>query len=114
MNRWIYAAAGVVVLLFAGLVYAWSVLAAPVAAHFPEWTSAQLSLTFTICMMFFCLGGYAAGNLAGKINVKINMVISAVLFLSGFYLAAGTQSLTGLYLGYGVLAAWVQGLHTIQ
>ena len=29
LNRWVYAIAGVIVLLFAGLVYAWSVLSTP-------------------------------------------------------------------------------------
>ena len=29
LNRWVYAIVGVIVLLFAGLVYAWSVLSCP-------------------------------------------------------------------------------------
>ena len=59
-SRWIYVAVGCVVLLFSGLVYAWSVLSGPIAAEFPRWTTAQLSLTFTIVMSFFCLGGLPA------------------------------------------------------
>lgn len=47
LNRWVYAALGVLILLFAGMVYAWSVLSGPIAQEFPEWTKAQLSLTFT-------------------------------------------------------------------
>lgn len=109
MNRWIYAAAGVVILLFAGLVYAWSVLSIPISAYFTEWSSAQLSFTFTICMAFFCLGGLFAGTLAGRINVKINMIISAVLFLGGFTVASNMQSLIHLYLGYGVMAGMASG-----
>lgn len=104
MNRWIYAAVGVVILLFAGLVYAWSVLSIPISSYFTEWTSAQLSLTFTICMVFFCLGSLIAGVLAGKINVKINMIISAVLFFGGFTIAGNMSSLIHLYFGYGVMA----------
>ena len=109
MNRWVYAAAGVVVLLFAGLVYAWSVVSRPVAAYFTGWTTARLSLTFTICMAFFCLGGLTAGILSGKLNVKINMVISAVLFLAGFTVAANMQFVFQLYIGYGVLAGTASG-----
>ena len=30
LNRWVYAIVGVIVLLFAGLVYAWSVLSTPI------------------------------------------------------------------------------------
>lgn len=109
LNRWFYAAVGVAVLLFAGLIYAWSVLSSPLAAYFTEWTSAQLSLTFTICMMFFCLGGLLAGILSEKISVKVNMMVSAVLFLVGFTIAARAKSLAGLYLGYGVLAGTASG-----
>ena len=42
-----YVAAGVGVLLLAGVVYAWSVLAVPIAAEFSEWSKAKLSVTFT-------------------------------------------------------------------
>ena len=110
LNRWFYAVTGVLVLVFAGLVYAWSVLATPVAAYYTEWTGAQLSLTFTICMIFFCLGGLAAGLLSGKTNVKWNMAAAAILFLAGFFLASKAETVTVLYLGYGVLAGTAAGI----
>lgn len=109
-NRWLYAAMGVLVLLFAGLIYAWSVISRPVSAYFTDWSSAQLSMTFTICMMFFCLGGFFAGLLSGKVNVKINMVVSAFLFLGGFVIASRTNSLISLYIGYGVLSGTASGI----
>lgn len=110
MNRWVYAAVGVVVLLLAGLVYAWSVFSSPIAAYFPEWTKAQLSLTFTICMAFFCIGGFVGGLLAGKVNVKINVWASAILFFIGFFIASRSSTTTMLYLGYGVLGGFASGL----
>ena len=42
LNRWVYAIIGVVVLLFAGLVYAWSVMGKTIGASRPDWTAAQL------------------------------------------------------------------------
>lgn len=110
LNRWVYAGVGVIVLIFAGLIYAWSVLAAPIAAEFTQWSKAQLSLTFTIAMALFCLGGLVGGLLSGRINVKINVWVSAVLFLLGFILASKTQSLFMLYLGFGVLGGFASGL----
>jgi OFA family oxalate/formate antiporter-like MFS transporter len=109
-NRWFYAAVGVILMLFAGLIYAWSVLSRPLAEYFTEWTSAQLSFTFTICMTFFCLGGVLAGFLSGRINAKFNLVASALLFLAGFFIAANTSSLAGLYIGYGILAGTGSGI----
>lgn len=97
LNRWIYAAVGVIVLLFAGLVYAWSVLASPIAAEFTQWSQAQLSLTFTICMTLFCLGGFVGGLLSGKINVKIKVWAAAVLFFTAFLWLPGNITDWPLY-----------------
>lgn len=110
MNRWIYAVVGMAVLLLAGLVYAWSVMSSPIAQYFSDWTKAQLSLTFTICMGFFCVGGFVGGLLAGKINVKLNVWASAVIFFVGFFIASRSNSTTMLYFGYGVLCGFASGL----
>lgn len=108
-KRWLYAAAGVVILFFAGLVYAWSVLASPIGAYFSDWSAAQLSLTFTICMSFFCLGGLFGGLTAEKVDAKIKVWLSAVLFLAGFFLASKAQSLMMMYVGFGVLCGMGSG-----
>lgn len=108
-KRWLYAGVGTVILLLAGLVYAWSVFASPIAAYFSEWTQAQLSMTFTICMSFFCFGGLAGGLLSKKVNVKMNMIISAVLFFIGFFIASKAESLAMLYIGYGIFAGFASG-----
>ena len=107
--RWLYAVVGLIVLLFAGFVYGWSVFAAPIGATFPEWTSGQLSLTFTICMAFFCLGGFFAGNLSKKIGARANVILSGVLFLVGFFLVSRVESLAMLYISYGVICGLASG-----
>lgn len=109
-KRWLYVAIGVVVLLFAGLVYAWSILSSPLAAYFNTWTKAQMSLTFTICMGFFCVGGLTGGLANKKIDVKLHVWISSVLFLIGFLVASRAQDPAVLYLGYGVLCGLASGL----
>ena len=110
LNRWVYAIVGVIVLLFAGLVYAWSVLSTPIAAEFTAWSKAQLSLTFTLVMILFCIGSLLCGLLAGKLSAKNAVRISAVLFLAGFYLASRCQSPVVLYLGFGLLCGLASGL----
>lgn len=104
MNRWTYAVIGVVTLLFAGLIYAWSVMSKSIAASRPDWTATQVSLTFTIVMALFCTGGLIAGLLSKKINPKLYIIASGVFFAAGFFIA----SLTGdspalLYIGFGVV-----------
>jgi len=110
INRWRYAIVGCAVLLLSGLVYAWSVLSGPIAAEFPQWSAAQLSLTFTIVMSFFCIGGLMGGLLSGKVSQKVYLWVSAALFLAGFLLTANMRSLLMLYLGFGVICGSASGL----
>ena len=105
-----YAAAGTLVLFFAGLIYAWSVISAPIAEEFPQWTKAQLSLTFTLAMITFCAGQLICGALAGKIKPRYSVLAAAALLSAGFYIASRAQSLTALYLGFGLTCGFGSGL----
>ena len=109
INRWLYAIAGVIVMLVAGLIYAWSVFRTPIAAEF-GWTASQLSLNFSLCMAMFCLGGLFAGILSKKIPYRIIVLAAAVLILVGFLLTSRIQSLGLLYFGYGFLSGLAIGL----
>lgn len=103
-HRMKYVISGVLILLFAGLIYAWSVLSSPIASEFSDFSNGEISLTFTMAMSFFCLGGLIAGLLAGKIKEKLIFIFSALLFLAGFVLVSFMQSIGALYLGFGILA----------
>lgn len=109
MKRILFVIVGVLVMLFAGFVYAWSILSGPIAAEFSAWSTTAFSLNFTICMAFFCLGGLSAGLLSGKFSPRINMLISAALFLGGFLWVAHINSPVGLYLSFGVLCGAASG-----
>ena len=76
-----YIIIGTFILIFSGLVYAWTTLAAPIQARFPEWSEAQISLTFTIVMSGFCIGGLLGGILQKKMKPYVVMWISGVLLL---------------------------------
>lgn len=104
MNRWVYAIDGVIVLLLAGLVYAWSVMSKSIGASRPEWSAAQLSMTFTLVMAFFCIGCLIAGILAKRVKPKFYVILSGILFLAGFLTSSKTgTSPAMLYLGFGIL-----------
>ena len=108
-KAWLYVALGVLVLLCAGMVYAWSVLSAPIARDFPQWSAAQLSLAFTLVMIFFCLGGLVGGALAGKLSQKTLLLLAALLFFAGFFLTGRIQTLRGLYLSFGLVCGLGSG-----
>lgn len=107
-KRWLYLGTATVALLFLGLIYAWSIFRTPFSELFPGWTVAQLSLTFTISMIFFCLGGFAGGLMSKKLSVKIRLLISAAMLLIGFFAVSLVKtdnpsgSLVMLYIFYGV------------
>ena len=103
--RWAYLVIGVVAMLFAGILYAWSILKSPFSAEF-GWGASNLALNFTLAMCFFCIGGLLGAQLAKRAGHKIAIIAAGVLAALGFIL---TSSLPGtsvvmLYITYGVLA----------
>ena len=76
--RWIYLATGVVSMLFAGILYAWSILKAPLSAEF-GWTGAQLALNFTLTMSFFCIGGLLGAQISKRLGHRIALIIAGIL-----------------------------------
>ena len=109
--RWLYLAVGVAALLFAGIIYGWSILKAPLAADF-GWSADQLAVNFTLTMCFFCLGGTAGGMLAKRAGVRTALILAGALSLAGFLLTARLDggSIAMLYVSYGVLAGMGIGI----
>ena len=103
--RWLYIILGVIALLFAGVIYAWSILKAPLAAEL-GWSGSQLALNFTLTMCFFCLGGFVGGLVSKRIGSRLSLFLAAALSGLGFFLSSRVTAdgLTLLYLGYGVMA----------
>ena len=103
--RWGYLAIGVIAMLFAGVLYAWSILKAPLAKEF-SWGASDLALNFTLAMSFFCIGGLLGAQLSKKIGPRLALVLSGILSAAGFLLTATLKSasILPLYITYGVLA----------
>lgn len=103
--RWFYLASGTIAMLFAGVLYAWSILKSPLAAEF-GWTASQLALNFTIAMSFFCIGGLLGAQIAKRLGHRIALIAAGILSAAGFILTAAlrTASPVMLYVTYGVLA----------
>ena len=103
--RWFYLVIGVIAMLFAGVLYAWSILKAPLAAEF-GWSASGLALNFTIAMSFFCIGGLLGAAISKRAGSRIALILAGVLSASGFILTASLRepSIIMLYLSYGFLA----------
>ncbi len=103
--RWVYMTIGVIAMLFAGVLYAWSILKSPLSAEF-GWGQSDLALNFTLAMTFFCAGGLLGANLSKKAGHRTSLVVSGLLSSLGFILTAllHDTSVVMLYITYGVLA----------
>lgn len=108
-NRWFYVAVGIILFLFLGLLYAWSLFIAPLEKDF-GWTRTETSLIFTISIIFFCLGGIAGGFITGKKSPGFTILISAVLLLCGFAASSRINTLPAIFVTYGVISGFGIGL----
>lgn len=96
-------------MMVVGLLYAWSIFRTPLSAAYPDWGATQVSITFTISMVFFCLGVFLAGKISAHLSGKAITLIAAASFLIGFgglalLMDEGSpdRSLAVLYIFYGV------------
>ncbi len=103
--RWSYLVIGVVAMLFAGVLYAWSILKSPLAAEF-GWSASALALNFTLAMSFFCIGGLLGARISKGAGHRVALMLAGGLSLAGFALTAALKdaSVLILYGTYGVLA----------
>ncbi len=108
-NKYLYLITGTVMLMFLGLLYAWSIFAGPFKDLYPSWTSSDLSLTFTISMVFFCIGGFISGKFSNRLGTKSLIRLAAILLFIGFLGMSRLNSenpdssLQVLYFLYGIL-----------
>lgn len=103
--RLFYMFVGVVSMLFAGVLYAWSILKHPLNAEF-GWKPSELAFNFTLAMTFFCVGGLLGAQLSKRTSHRIALVIAGVLTAAGFILTSilNNVSVVALYITYGVMA----------
>ncbi|MDR2137592.1 MAG: MFS transporter [Synergistaceae bacterium] len=108
-KRWLYALNGLAGYLFLGLLYAWSVFVRPLELEF-GWLRSHTSLTFSICMAMFCVGGLAAGWLLKRRTPRQVIMISAGCIMAGFLLTSRMRYLYELYVFYGALCGFGVGV----
>ena len=104
-KRWWILGVGTFTMLFAGVLYAWSILKVPLADAL-NFTPSALALAFTLAMSFFCLGGFLSGQLVRRIGTRYTIIFSGVLAGVGFVLTSRLQEGQTflLYLTYSLLS----------
>lgn len=94
---------GVFSMLFAGIIYAWSILKVPLADGLDK---SVLSLNYTLTMCFFCVGGLGGSLLIKKLGLKPSVIIAGLVAGLGFIFTGlfTTNNAPLLYLTYALMA----------
>ena len=108
-NRWTIAAAGVVMQIALGAIYAWSVFRTPLVEQF-GWTISQVTLTFTIAIFVVGFATFGGGIWMRRSSPRVVALAAGVLYGLGIFLASFTSSLGWLYFSYGLLGGIGLGL----
>jgi MFS transporter, OFA family, oxalate/formate antiporter len=103
INRWRIAAAGVVMQIALGAVYAWSVFRVPLSKQF-GWSISQVTLTFTICIFVLGIASFFGGLWLSRGGPRVVALTGGLLYGAGLILASFSyHGLWWLYLSYGVI-----------
>ena len=102
----------VLVMLMAGILYAWSITKTPFEIYIDGaiTNTAQLGLNYTLTVIFFCLGGFASGLLTKHTSTSLRFSMSALMLFTSFFSSSlqivtlpYTENYFMLYMSYGVL-----------
>lgn len=109
-NRWFVAAAGVVMQIALGAVYAWSVFSKPLHAQF-GWSIPQIAMTFEITILVLGFAAFAGGLWMKRVGPRMVGIVAGICYGAGTILAGRTGgNLAALYLTYGLLGGAGLGL----
>lgn len=105
-------AVGAALLLFLGLIYAYSVLLAPLKEEH-AWPVSGMTLIFALSISSFTIGGLLSGQIVRRKKTREGFILGAAFLLVGFLgtaLATGDGSLVQVCVTYGVLASFGIGI----
>src|SRR5271169_968934 len=112
-RRWGIAAAGILMQVALGAIYAWSVFKTPLMKQF-HWSSPDVTLTFTICVALVGVSSFFGGFWMGRNGPRVVALTGGFLYGFGVFLSSfSAGKLWFLYLSYGVIAGVGLGLSYI-
>lgn len=104
LNRWWIAAAGFLMQMALGAVYAWSVFRIPLAKQF-HWSIEQVTLTFTISIFVVGFACFFGGLWLNRKGPRLVALTGGFLYGLGVFLASfSADKLWWLYLSYGLIS----------
>jgi OFA family oxalate/formate antiporter-like MFS transporter len=102
-NRLVIAAAGVLMQVALGAVYAWSVFRVPLTRQF-GWSTSEVTLTFTISIFVLGIAAFFGGLWLNRVGPRAVALTGGALYGLGVFLASfSANKLWWLYLSYGLI-----------
>jgi OFA family oxalate/formate antiporter-like MFS transporter len=103
-NRWGIAAAGFLMQMALGAVYAWSVFRVPLTKQF-HWSISEVTFTFTISIFTLGVAAFFGGLWLNKKGPRVVALTGGFLYGLGIFLASySADKLWWLYLSYGLIS----------
>ena len=100
---WIVTFAGTGINLALGVLYAWSVISKQITKEW-GWNETQTALPYSVAIALFAFMMVPAGRLQDKFGPRLVATLGGIFCGIGFIIASLGQSLTGLIIGFGILA----------
>lgn len=101
-GRWTIVVGAIIIQICLGAVYAFSVLVPPLEGEF-HWSRIETSPAFTIALLVFALSMIPAGKLQDKRGPRLVAALGGILLGLSMILSSFTNSLTWLYISYGLI-----------
>lgn len=108
-KRWGYLFMAILLLLFMGIGYAFSIFVVPIENDLGL-TRADTSFVFTLCFVCFATGSLITGFLVQKISSALLLRIAACMFCGGFMLSSRVTVLWQLYFTYSICVGFSIGI----
>lgn len=107
-NRYLILAAAAVSGLMVGIALTWSIFKNPLMEKH-HWSSNAVTLTYSLYMLFACIGTFLSPVLQKKIKSSHLVLIGGCMHGMGLFLAGYATAIWQLYLSYSVMAGLANG-----
>ena len=101
--------ATMIICVCVGFVYAWSVLQNPIILNY-GWANSKVALGYTVMIICSNVIALVLGSWIKKVSIRTCILVGAVLFGGGLIASGFMGQLWQLYLFYGVLTGFGNGL----